>query len=333
MQTFSTPCFAELAEYYVHARKKLILISSLEFRSTKIVEMEKNLTLRERVKRLPVIGGVAISLYLFAKNGLVKSIRHEPIHDLAAFSPHSAGSYAARNLQTIRTAASFLPALERLLSINFNFASPQSILEFSRSIQGADSTSHVSALTDLFISYGSDKATTHDYSEVYGRLFPETAGIVQVVEIGIGTKSKKVLSTMGSSHLGVGGSLRAWRDFFPNANVLGLDIDPKSLFEDNRIKTATCDQTDVGSLAGALSMLPNGSVDLIVDDGLHSLDANLNTIYASLPKIRKGGWMVVEDINEATLGAWKILTTLLRPHYQEVSLVKCRSAYMFLIQK
>ena len=37
-------------------------------------------------------------------------------------------------------------------------------------------------------------------------------------------------------------------------------------------------------------------VDLIIDDGLHSIFTNLNTILNSLPKLNKKGWLIIEDI-------------------------------------
>ena len=41
-----------------------------------------------------------------------------------------------------------------------------------------------------------------------------------------------------------GASLRAWRDFFPNATILGADLDREVLFEEERITTGYMDQTD-----------------------------------------------------------------------------------------
>jgi hypothetical protein len=42
---------------------------------------------------------------------------------------------------------------------------------------------------------------------------------------------------MGKTHQGSGGSLRAFREFFPNARIIGLDIDREALFQEGRIST------------------------------------------------------------------------------------------------
>jgi hypothetical protein len=50
-----------------------------------------------------------------------------------------------------------------------------------------------------------------------------------------------------------GASLRVWRDFFPNAQVIGIDIDEKTMFKDERINTYVVDQTDVHSIRSFLN--------------------------------------------------------------------------------
>lgn len=42
--------------------------------------------------------------------------------------------------------------------------------------------------------------------------------------------------------------LRVWRDYFPNADVYGADIDKDVLREEQRIKTSHVDQTNEGSI-------------------------------------------------------------------------------------
>ena len=42
-----------------------------------------------------------------------------------------------------------------------------------------------------------------------------------------------------------GNSLKVWKDYFPNAEIYGIDIDPScKKFEDERTKIIICDQND-----------------------------------------------------------------------------------------
>ena len=82
-------------------------------------------------------------------------------------------------------------------------------------------------LAELFRKHGSDKEADsgtagHCYAAVYERLLAgKRLSVTQVLEIGV----------FG------GGSLRAWRDWFPNAEVHGIDINRDKLFRglDQRI--------------------------------------------------------------------------------------------------
>ena len=67
--------------------------------------------------------------------------------------------------------------------------------------------------------------------------------IRNIFEIGLGTNYKNIVSNMGINGK-PGASLRAFRDYCPNASVFGADIDKRILFEEERIKTFYVDQTD-----------------------------------------------------------------------------------------
>ena len=69
-----------------------------------------------------------------------------------------------------------------------------------------------------------------------------------MIECGIGTNNPNIPSSMGIKGK-PGASLRMWRDFFPNATVIGVDIDKNILFSETRIQTFQCDQTDKLSIS------------------------------------------------------------------------------------
>lgn len=102
-----------------------------------------------------------------------------------------------------------------------------------------------------------------------------------ILEIGIGTNNTDIISNMGKEGT-QGASLRAFRDYFKSANIFGADFDKRILFKEKSISTMYVDQTDPESL-DKLFIRINKKFDLIIDDGLHAIHTNLNTVIAGLP--------------------------------------------------
>src|SRR5262245_27895827 len=148
-------------------------------------------------------------------------------------------------------------------------------------------------LSCLFNQYGSDKAS-HDYHVLYSEIFTRAGSIERLLEIGMGTNNVNVPSHMGSSGK-PGASLRAFRDALPDATIFGADIDSGIMFNEERIFTFVVDQTQPAALA-ALGEKIVGDLDILIDDGLHAPHANLAVLAFALQKLRRGGWLVIEDI-------------------------------------
>jgi hypothetical protein len=91
------------------------------------------------------------------------------------------------------------------------------------------------------------------------------------------------------------------------------------------------DQTDPASLT-ALASLIRDQFDLIIDDGLHSPNANLAILDFGLRKLKIGGWLVVEDIRSEALPIWQ-LTAAIMPQQFEARLVTARKAALFVAQR
>jgi SAM-dependent methyltransferase len=125
---------------------------------------------------------------------------------------------------------------------------------------------------------------------------------MNVFELGIGTNFLDVESNMGINGK-PGASLRAWRDFFPNSLIYGADIDSRVIFEEERIKTFCCNQTDTESVKSMWEKIPD-QFDIIVEDGLHKFDANVCFFENSFHKLKIGGHFIIEDIQESELNLW-----------------------------
>jgi hypothetical protein len=163
----------------------------------------------------------------------------------------------------------------------------------------------VNDLTKLCEKYGSDKGgdyfknkvigLKHTYTDFYYDQFNKVKSkILNIFELGIGTNNLNIESNM-TVHGKPGASLKVWRDFFLNANVYGGDIDKNILFNEERIQTFYVDQKNSETIKSMWSMI-NNKFDIIIDDGLHSFDANINFYEHSFENLKKGGMYIIEDI-------------------------------------
>jgi hypothetical protein len=151
-------------------------------------------------------------------------------------------------------------------------------------------------LCEIMNAAGSDKSREdkHNYTVLYSALFTSFKP-QSVFEIGLGTNNPDLPSTMGISGK-PGASLRGWREFFPDAQIYGADIDRDILFEEERIKTFYVDQLSGAAIDGMWSEFGE-TCDFIIDDGLHRYDANSITFRHSFPQLNSGGLYIIEDIS------------------------------------
>lgn len=145
---------------------------------------------------------------------------------------------------------------------------------------------------------GSDKGNRHNYTTFYHYLFESIRQKVNsVFEVGIGTNNPNIPSSMGPGGT-PGASLRMWRDYFPNAQVYGADVDKGCLFNEERIKTFYVDQTNTETIKDLWDKeFSEQSFDIMIDDGLHSYLANKTFLENSIYKLKSGGVYIIEDVD------------------------------------
>jgi hypothetical protein len=71
---------------------------------------------------------------------------------------------------------------------------------------------------------------------------------------------------------------------------------------------------------------------LVIDDGLHSPDANIATMLFALKILRPSGFFVVEDINSSSMPIWQVVAALLPQNYNP-KIIQTKGALLFMIQK
>jgi hypothetical protein len=135
-------------------------------------------------------------------------------------------------------------------------------------------------LRECFDAHGCDKGTRrHRYDVFYEPVFsPLRYGPVRILEIG-------VLS---------GASLAAWVDYFPKAEVIGVDTfqrippDQVSILMHPRVSWFKCDSTQV---------VPDiEPVNFIIDDGSHKAVEQVATFHKYQPLLKEGGRYFIEDV-------------------------------------
>lgn len=148
------------------------------------------------------------------------------------------------------------------------------------------------SLSALAHKYGTDKYPGyrgrggndyHSYVPFYEQLF-HGRKVTSLLEIGIDT----------------GASLRMWRDYFPGADIWGIDIRSECRFSEPDIYTAILHAGDPDSLR---QFVGRARFDIIIDDGSHQLADQIVSAKVLIPTLRKGAVYVIEDINSKDVPA------------------------------
>jgi hypothetical protein len=90
-----------------------------------------------------------------------------------------------------------------------------------------------------------------------------------------------------------GKSLMIWKDYFPKANIIGIDLKSYN-FNINRIFTFQGDQTDINFLLGLSRKFKK--FDIIIDDGSHVCSHIIKTFGALFDFLKEDGLYICEDL-------------------------------------
>lgn len=134
---------------------------------------------------------------------------------------------------------------------------------------------------ELSPGFITDKEYRHRYcSQIYDELFaPYKDKQIAFLEIGIAN----------------GGSLYMWHDYFTNSLIRGVDKDKlynhELMLKYPRIQPCIANaysQEFVDSLP---------ELDIVIDDGPHTVESWYDFLRLYIPKVKKGGVLVIEDIH------------------------------------
>ncbi len=134
---------------------------------------------------------------------------------------------------------------------------------------------------------GTDKETNHHYGDAYEDMF-------RAYDLNLhgwySTRDKvKLMMEVGIAD---GSSLCAWRDIFPNALCVGLDIHHSDKAHGDRIEFHLGDQRSKEDCERAAA---GRQFDFICEDATHDIGNTLLTLYWLWPFVKPGGIYVVEE--------------------------------------
>ena len=145
----------------------------------------------------------------------------------------------------------------------------------------------MSDLLKIFDKWKSDKGAKHGYHKVYEKYFePLRNEKISILEVGV--------------HKGA--SFDAWHEYFPNAELYGIDLFVRErmrsvpAFKKDRVHFMKGDSTN--PVVGPLVVENFGKMkfDIIIDDGMHTPKANMQTYNNLLPFLKPDGKYFIEDI-------------------------------------
>lgn len=146
-------------------------------------------------------------------------------------------------------------------------------------------------LEELSVKYQTDKGSLrHRYCDIYDELFaPLKDKPINLLEVGVQ----------------FGYSLRMWRDYFPQARIIGLDSIDNNVAVMQGVEIYIVDAYKPGLL-----LEPQ---DIIIDDGSHHSYDQEAFVRLYWKFVKPGGYLIVEDILSSGTAAF--LGTLLPPSF------------------
>jgi 23S rRNA U2552 (ribose-2'-O)-methylase RlmE/FtsJ len=140
-------------------------------------------------------------------------------------------------------------------------------------------------------NYETDKQLS-GYIPIYDRFFQSLINQkISLLELGINK----------------GGSLKLWRDYFPNGQVTGIDINPpKNIEFGERINIFQANQTDTIALTQIASSLAPKGFDIIIDDASHIGYYTKKSFWHLFNNhLKSGGMYFIEDWGTGYWSKWR----------------------------
>lgn len=160
---------------------------------------------------------------------------------------------------------------------------------------------YTNQLTRLANKYRSDKGSLyynkHHYTRVYGdalsHLQCESFSLLE-----IGLLRHDIQAALNSREYDDAPSLKMWAEFFPNADVLGFDIQNFASVENERIRFCQGDQYSTQDLVKPIARIRTGKpLEVIIDDGSHGWHHQQRSLSFLFRFLEPGGYYFIENLH------------------------------------
>ena len=137
-------------------------------------------------------------------------------------------------------------------------------------------------LDEIGIRHGTDKSSLdHDYLSFYEeRLCQSKDASFTMIEIGVAR----------------GSSVKMWGEYFPNATIVGIDIEPTAVQYAGGNRYIHVGDSSLGETADTV-VEKHGRPLLVLDDGSHIWHHQIEALRYFWPKILPGGMFIMEDLH------------------------------------
>ena len=144
-------------------------------------------------------------------------------------------------------------------------------------------------LTIIANKYKTDKGTIesecHSFTEFYDDILKNKKNEqLNILEIGVWN----------------GSSINMWGEYFPNANVYGIDIDinrSNGKIINNNAQVFLCDGTNEEQINNFLNKIGNPKFDIIIDDGSHQFNHQMKSLLIFMNYLTDNGIYILEDLH------------------------------------
>lgn len=135
-------------------------------------------------------------------------------------------------------------------------------------------------LQEIGLKHETDKATFHKYCDFYQKHLPKRGFKGRLLEIGVMD----------------GASLKMWKEYYPKAEIIGIDINEKTHLDIDGVTILKIDGTDPKAI------WPLGKFDIIIDDGSHfTKDQIISFQWLYYMQLNEKGLYVLEDLHTSNM--------------------------------
>lgn len=135
-------------------------------------------------------------------------------------------------------------------------------------------------LHEIGLKHNTDKAFFHQYLDFYQKRLPKRNFTGRLLEIGVMD----------------GASIKMWREYYPKAEIVGVDINDKSHLQYDNVTILQLDATNPDQLQDL------GIFDIIIDDGSHmTADQQKSFEHLYLNQLSAKGYYIIEDLHTSLM--------------------------------